>query len=189
MQSVWHVYISQRQIILMPYKYKPAKKRSVRSKNIKARIIFIALAASAVIIFAASAMLQYFSTDGFVEADVLKVSGDTIFIGNNCTAISATTSPERAQSIEQGIEKQMGERPNTHDTVAQILKSFNITAEAVKFNNYDGRYFYSDLILRGDSKVLTLDMMPSDAIAIALRANATIYINRTLLAQIGKKIC
>jgi len=173
----------------MPYKYKPVKKRGVRSGNGKARIILVALAASAVLVFAASAMLQYFSSDGFVEANVLQVSGDTIIIGNNCTAIAATTSPERAQSIEQGIEKRTGERPNTHDTIAQILKSFNITADAVKFNSYDGRYYYSDLILRSGSKVLALDMMPSDAIAIALRANATIYINKTLLAQIGKKIC
>jgi len=173
----------------MPYKYKPAKKRGARSGNSKAKIIFIALAAFAVLVFVASAMLQYFSTDGFVEANVLQVSGDTIIIGNNCTAIAATTSPERAQSIRQGIDGTMGERPNTHDTIAQILRSFNITADAVKFNYYDGKYFYSDMILRSNSKVLTLDMMPSDAIAIALRANATIYINGTLLAQIGKKIC
>lgn len=173
----------------MPYKYKPAKKPGARSGNSKTKIIFIALAASAVLVFAASALLQYFSTDGFVEASVLQVSGDSIIIGNNCTAIAATTSPERAQSIAQGIVGTMGERPNTHDTIAQILKSFNITADAVKFNSYDGRFYYSDLILRSGSKVLALDMMPSDAIAIALRANATIYINKTLLAQIGKKIC
>lgn len=173
----------------MPYKYKPAKKRGIRSENNKAKMIFIALAAFAVLVFAASATLQYFSTDGFVEASVLQVSGDTIIIGNNCTAIAATTSPERAQSIRQGIDGAMGERPNTHDTIVQILKSFNITADAVKFNYYDGKYFYSDMVLHSGSKVLALDMMPSDAIAIALRTNATIYINGTLLAQIGKKIC
>lgn len=173
----------------MPYKYIYAKKRGVRSGKNKSKIILVALAAFAVLVFAASAMLQYSSSDGFVEANILQVSGDTIIIGNNCTAIAATTSAERAQSILQGIGGITGERPNTHDTVVQILKSFNVTADAVKFNGYDGRYYYSDLILRGGSKVLTLDMMPSDAIAVALRANATIYINKTLLAQIGKKIC
>lgn len=171
----------------MAYKYRHAKNRRSRNRNII--IAAAVLLAFAAIVLAGNSILQYFSSDGFVEANVLQVSGDSIFIGNNCTAISATTSPERAQSIQQGLGKQTGERPNTHDTIVQIFKSFNITADAVKFNNYDGRYFYSDLILRSGSKVLTLDMMPSDAIAIALRANATIYINRTLLAQIGKKIC
>jgi len=173
----------------MPYKHSYAKKRRASSGNNKTKIILAALAASAVLVFAAFATLQYLSTDGFVEANVLEVSGDTIIIGNNCTAIAATTSPERAQSIQQGLDGIMGERPNTHDTIAQILKSFNITADAVKFNYYDGKYFYSDMIMHSGSKVLTLDMMPSDAIAIALRTNATIYINKTLLAQIGKKIC
>ncbi len=173
----------------MPYKYKPMKKRSVRSGNNKTKIIFIMLAAFAVLVFAGLAALQYFSTDGFAEANILQVSGDSIIIGNNCTAISATTSSERAQSIQQGIEGSMGDRPNTHDTVAEILRSFNITVDAVKFNNFDGRFFYSDMILRSGSKVLALDMMPSDAIAIALRTNSTIYINSTMLAQIGKKIC
>jgi len=171
----------------MVYKYRHAKNKQAKGGRIAASII--AVMVLVVLAIAVSAMLQYFSSDGFVEANVLQVSGDTIIIGNNCTAIAATTSPERAQSIEQGIEKRTGERPNTHDTIAQILKSFNITADAVKFNSYDGRYYYSDLILRSGSKVLALDMMPSDAIAIALRANATIYINKTLLAQIGKKIC
>lgn len=171
----------------MAYKYSCAKKRAGGGKISKVAII--AALALAALAFAGISMPRYFSSDGFVEANVLRVSGDSIVIGNNCTAVVATTSPERAQSIEQGLNGITGERPNTHDTIAQILKSFNITAEAVKFNYFDGRYFYSDMIFRSNSKVLTLDMMPSDAIAIALRTNTTIYINRTLLAQIGKKIC
>ncbi len=167
----------------MSYRYNHSKKSRAVNVAIIAAAILIAIA------FAGTALFQYFSTDGFVETDIIRVSGDSIIIGNNCTAIVATTSPERAQSIQQGLNGIMGERPNTHDTIAQILKSFNITADAVKFNNYDGRYFYSDMILRSGPKVLTLDMMPSDAIAIALRTNTTIYINKTLLAQIGKKVC
>ncbi len=173
----------------MPYKYEYAKKRGASAGKKTAKLLISALAIFAALVLAAIASVQYFSTDGFVEANVMQVSGDSIIIGNNCTAIVATTSAERAQSIEQGISGAMNGRPNTHDTVAQILRSFNITVDAVKFNGYDGRYYYSDMVLHDGSKALTLDMMPSDAIAIALRTNATIYINRTLLSQIGKKIC
>ncbi len=172
----------------MPYKYNYAKKSGDSSAR-RMKIFLIALAAFAILVLAGFAALRYFSTDGFVEVNVLQVSGDSIIIGNNCTAIVATTSPERAQSIQQGIDGAMGERPNTHDTFAQVMKAFNITLEAVKFNGYDGKYYYSDIILRSGPKVLALDAMPSDAIALALRTNSTIYINSTLLAQIGKKIC
>ncbi len=174
----------------MPYKYDYAKKRGARARSGKAaKLLTGALAVFSALVLAAIASVQYFSSDGFVEANIMQVSGDSIIIGNNCTAIVATTSAERAQSIEQGISGIMNGRPNTHDTVAQILRSFNITVDAVKFNAYDGRYYYSDMVLHDGSKALTLDMMPSDAIAVALRTNATIYINRTLLSQIGKKVC
>lgn len=167
----------------MVYKY------NYRKKNRTANIMVVAFAVLVALVFAVAAVLEYFSTEGFVEANVIRVSGDSIIIGNNCTAIIAETSTERAQSIQQGIDKVMSERPNTHDSFVQVMKSFNITLDAVKLNSYDGRYYYSDMILRSGSKVLALDVMPSDGIAIALRSGSPIYINSTLLMQIGKNIC
>ena len=128
-------------------------------------------------------------TSKYVVADYLKVSGTTILIGNNCTAIVAETSSERAESIESGVKGVINERPNTHDTLIAILKSFNITLESVMMERFDGKYYYSNLILRSGDKVLKLDTKPSDAIAIAVRTNSTIYINKTMLQEIGKNIC
>lgn len=139
--------------------------------------------------FMSSALLDIFSENDYVEANVLSVSGTTIIIGNNCTAIIAETSPERAQSIAMGLEKKMGVRPNTHDTISQILKSFNITLESVRLERFDNRFYYSDMYLRSKDKLLKLDAMPSDAIGIALRMNASILINKTMLREIGKNIC
>jgi len=135
------------------------------------------------------AIEELFSQENYLPATVLRVAGNIIIIGNNCTAIVAETSPERAQSISAALEKNMGERPNTHDTFAQVLKSFNITLESVRLERYDNRFYYSDMYLRSKEKLLKLDTMPSDAIAIALRMNASIYLNKTLLNEIGKNIC
>jgi bifunctional DNase/RNase len=125
----------------------------------------------------------------YVEANYLKVSGTTILIGNNCTAIVAETSTERAASIESGVKGIIDERPNTHDTFVAVLKSFNITLESVTIDNFDGKYYYANLLLKSGDKALKLDTRPSDAIAIALRANTTIYLNKTLLKEVGKNIC
>lgn len=135
------------------------------------------------------ALLEYLTVENYVEASVLRISGNSIIIGNNCTAIIAETSPERAASIELGLEKRMDQRPNTHDTFAQALKSFNVTLESVRLERYDNRYYYSDMILRTKDKMLLLDAMPSDAIALALRMGAPIYVNKTLLQEVGKNIC
>lgn len=125
----------------------------------------------------------------YVPANVLRVEDSTIIVGNNCTAIIAQTSPERAHSIELGIKGIIEQRPNTHDTFAAVLKSFNITLEAVNIENFDENYYYADLLLRKGDKVLKLDTKPSDGIALALRMDSTIYINKTLLSEIGENIC
>ena len=125
----------------------------------------------------------------YVVADVIKVSDTTIFIGKNCTAIVAETSPERAESIEAGIKGIINERPSTHDTFVEVLKSFNITLDSVNIERFDGKYYYANLILKSSDKVLKLDTKPSDAIALAVRTNSTIYINKTMLQEVGKNIC
>jgi len=139
----------------------------------------------------AYAIVNLIETDKskYVVADYLKVYGTTILIGNNCTAIVAETSPERAESIETGIKGIIDERPNTHDTFVAVLKSFNITLDSVNLERFDGKYYYADLILKSGDKILKLDTKPSDAIALAVRTNSTVYINKTMLQEIGKNIC
>lgn len=125
----------------------------------------------------------------YIVADYLKVTGTTILIGNNCTAIVADTSQERADSIDSGMKGIIDQRPNTHDTIVAILKSFNITLDSVLMERFDGKFYYANLILKSGDKILKLDTKPSDAIAIAVRTNSTIYINKTMLEEVGKNIC
>lgn len=125
----------------------------------------------------------------YVPANVIRVIGNTLIIGNNCTAIIAETSPERALSIENGMKGIIDIRPNTHDTFVATLRSFNITLESVTMDRFDGSNYYSDLNLKTDGKMLKLDARPSDAIAIAVRTNSTVYINKTMLQEEGQNIC
>ncbi len=130
-----------------------------------------------------------FEVENYVKVDVLKIVGNTVIIGHGCMAIVAETSPERARNILLGMEGIIPERPTTHDTIVQILKSFNITLEKVILERFDGNYYYAFGYFRSKNKVLKLDLMPSDGIAIAVRVNAPIYINKTLLEKVGKNIC
>jgi len=49
--------------------------------------------------------------------------------------------------------------------------------------------YLSNAIFRSDNNVLELDMRPSDAIALALRTGTPIYLNMTLLREVGVNIC
>jgi len=139
--------------------------------------------------FVALGIMNLMNTEDYVVVNVLQVSGTTVVLGNNCTAIISDTSQERAQSIRDGINGIIEERPNTHDIFAETLKSFNITLDRVTIDSLVNGTYYANLYLISADKVLKLDVKPSDGIALALRMNSTIYINKTLLQQVGSVIC
>jgi bifunctional DNase/RNase len=159
----------------------------MRKKRLKLPlIIFLALVLFSFISIALLNVIQY---SNYVIADVLQVSGTFVIVGHNCTAIIAQTSPERANSIELGLKGIIYKRPNTHDIFASVLKSYNVTLESAIIENFDGNYYYANLYFRLGDKILKIDAKPSDAIALALRMNSTIYINKTLLEEVGRYIC
>ena len=157
-----------------------------KKKNSMAFSTFISIALLAILVVA---LIDNFDTDNYIEADVLEVYDTTIVVGTGCRAIVAETSPERAYSIETGMAGIIDERPNTHDIFAETLKSFNITLDYVTIDSYVDGIYYSKLVLKTDEKVLRLDSKPSDAIALALRTNSSIYINNTMLEEVGQIIC
>ena len=130
-----------------------------------------------------------FDTSQYVEADLIDVADQTVYIGYNCTAIVADTSQERAESIALGLEGWIDQRPNTHDIFSQTLKTFNITLNSVTVDSYNGQFYYSSMIFYTPTKMLKLDAKPTDAIAVALRTKTPIYINKTLLAERGQTVC
>ena len=136
-----------------------------------------------------SAFKNYFDLNNYVEVNMIKIIDNNIIFGNNCTILTATTAPDRARSIQLGIEGRIDKRPTTHDTFAQVLKSYDIILESITIESRDEEYYYSNMILNDGEKVLKLDSMPSDAMAVALRTNSTIYINKTLLETEGSNIC
>ncbi len=146
-------------------------------------IIFSVLATSSF------AIKLYLTPDEYVEVDVIKIIENNIVFGNNCTVITATTSPDRARSIQLGLEGTIDNRPTSHDVFSNILKNFNITLDNITIHSRDDDFYYSDMYLRTENKVLKLDSMPSDAMALALRTGSTIYLNKTLLEQDGTNIC
>jgi len=167
------------------------KKRKLSKKRERAnyKIPLVTLLILIFLSFVTLAIIDLIDVSGYVEANVLEISGTTIIVGNNCTAIIAETSPERAYSIDLGIRGIIEERPNTHDTFIAAMKSFNITLESIQIENFNGRYYSASLFLMSDNKVSKIDTKPSDAIALALRMNSPIYINKTLLEEVGKNIC
>ena len=72
-------------------------------------------------------------------------------------------------------------RPLTHDLFGSMTKAFGIELQHVLIDRIDDGTFFSLLYYTQNSEYAFIDSRTSDAIAIALRANAPIYIREELL--------
>ena len=147
-----------------------------------------------VVLFAVAvgAVIQVFNEADYTKADVIKLggpSGNTLTIGSGCKGIVADTSPERAQAIAEGLGNVIIERPSLYDVYVDTVKSFNISIDRVVLEKYDGQFYYSNIFVNSGGKILKIDSKPSDAVAVALRAKAPVYIKKDLLEKEGKGIC
>lgn len=82
-----------------------------------------------------------------------------------------------ASAIATEMEKVTFSRPMTHDLLHEILKSINATVIKVEINDLRNNTFFANIYLVKDGEEIAVDCRPSDAIALALRAGAPIFVD------------
>jgi len=131
--------------------------------------------------------------EGFIQAnvsvDAILIDKAQVSLRAGCYLIEATTDACVANAIEKAIEGKVDFRPTVYDVINDIFRNLGIKVLAVKITEIRENTFIGQLIVQQKDKVLFLDIRPSDATAIALRAKAPIYINDTLAKEVGKNIC
>lgn len=93
-------------------------------------------------------------------------------------------APE-AQSIAFVLQNVTPPRPLTHDLLKDVLLTFAILLEEVVIDKYEDGVFYSKLILKQNGYLYEIDSRTSDAIAIALRLDAPIYTDESIMQEMG----
>jgi uncharacterized protein len=88
-----------------------------------------------------------------------------------------------AQSIAIQIESLASPRPNSHDLARSVIDGLHGELERVVVTDLRGGTYYATLTLRSDGQRIDIDARPSDAIAIALRAGAPIFVRDHLFEE------
>lgn len=88
-----------------------------------------------------------------------------------------------ATSIASAIKQISMARPLTHDLFYDLLLQLGITVQRIVITELKESTYFAELILGQGDKVIVLDSRPSDAIAMALRASAPIYVTQQVLDQ------
>ena len=107
-------------------------------------------------------------------------------------ALSIQTGSFEAAAISQGINSTNPNRPITHDLMLDMVRKLDAKVERVEINRVDAPVFYASVVLGRDGDdestaagEVALDARPSDALALAVRANAPIYVEDDVMNRAG----
>ena len=100
--------------------------------------------------------------------------------GNRCVPIWIG-APEAAAiaHVMEGVEPP---RPLTHDLLLSVMETLGARLGHVDITSMDEGVFYAELVLADGRRI---DARSSDAIALALRAEAPVYVDDSILEEIG----
>jgi bifunctional DNase/RNase len=90
-----------------------------------------------------------------------------------------------AQAIAIEIEKMTPSRPLTHDLFKNFAQAYSIIIQEIIIYNLVDGIFYAKLICSDGKKVVEIDARTSDAIAMAVRFDCSIYTYEFILSTAG----
>lgn len=90
-----------------------------------------------------------------------------------------------AQAIALELENIKPPRPMTHDLMRNIIQSFNTFVKEIYINDLKEGTFYAQVVYDNNGETLTQDSRPSDAIALAIRFNAPIFVSDHIIDEAG----
>jgi uncharacterized protein len=88
-----------------------------------------------------------------------------------------------ANAIALELEKVSTPRPMTHDLMRSILEGLGVSVRQVIINDLKDNTFFAVIELARNGTAINIDSRPSDAIALALRVNAPIFVTEEVVAQ------
>ena len=97
-----------------------------------------------------------------------------IWIGNN-----------EADAIVIQLQNVPVPRPQTHDLLKQVISQLGAKVSHVIVNDLSEDVFYARISVELDGKSVEIDSRPSDAIALAVRLQAPIFAEETVLDKAG----
>ena len=134
------------------------------------------------------------STNGLVLMEVSKIRiderrGEQVVVlkereGNRVLPIIIGISEVTA--IKMKISGIQPPRPLTHDLLQHTLEQLGAKLTRVVINKLEFNTFFAKLVLQTkEQKIEEVDARPSDSIALALRADAPIYVADDVLTQVA----
>lgn len=90
-----------------------------------------------------------------------------------------------AAAIRMRLEDDGPIRPISYDLLSSMVDYLAVSVRQVVIHNVRHSIYYARVVIEKDHTIKDLDARPSDAIALALRTDAPIYVSHRLLDEMG----
>ena len=90
-----------------------------------------------------------------------------------------------AMAIDRFVKEQATQRPLTHELLHETIGSLGASVKRVEVTKLQNQTFYAILVLQRNGTEIEIDARPSDAIAIAVRNAARIYVHEDVLEEVA----
>ncbi len=96
--------------------------------------------------------------------------------------------PAEADAIAVRLQDVSVARPLTHDLLRSVIDTLGAVVEYVVVNDLSNDTFFARIMLQMDGRSVEIDSRPSDAIALAVRAQVPIFADEAVLEKAGVKL-
>jgi bifunctional DNase/RNase len=93
--------------------------------------------------------------------------------------------PFEADSITMQLQGMEVHRPLTHDLLKNIIETLGAEVLHILINGLERNTYFARIVLDVDGDSVEIDSRPSDAIALAVRVSAPIYVTEEVMEQAG----
>jgi len=93
--------------------------------------------------------------------------------------------PAEADAIAVKLQGVNVPRPLTHDLLTSIIGTLKADIDSIIVNDLKNDTFYAKIILNTEGEQTEIDSRPSDALALAVRVEAPIYADESVLDRAG----
>jgi hypothetical protein len=87
--------------------------------------------------------------------------------------------------IHFALEQQSVPRPLTHDLAVRVIEKLSAAIERVVIDRLSDEGHHATLHLKTDEGSISLDARPGDAVALAVRVEAPVFVKGALLTDSG----
>ena len=132
--------------------------------------------------------------DGLIEMEVNKIRiderrGEQVIVlreKGGARLLPIIIGISEVTAIKMHVSGIQPPRPLTHDLLAATIDQLGAALDRVVITKLESNTFFAKLLLRTkEDVVVEVDARPSDSIALALRADAPIFVADEVLQQVG----